>query len=115
MIRLLAVIDRDLKKFRRNPVVLGMSLLMPIIYLVILGNSFQGKLVDLPVAVVNLDTGPQAKRVMENLRAVQAGPKTFSLLILNDSQDALAGVKEGRYKAAILIPADFSRKVTLKA
>ncbi len=57
MTRLLAVIERDLKKFKRNPVVLGMSILMPIIYLVILGNSFQGKLTDLPLAVVSQDGG----------------------------------------------------------
>ena len=64
MTRLLAVVTRDLLKFRRNPVVLGMSILMPIIYLVILGNSFQGKLQGLPMAVVNHDTGPHAKRVI---------------------------------------------------
>jgi hypothetical protein len=52
MIRLFAVIERDLKKLQRNPVVLAMSLLMPLIYFVILGNSFQGKLTDLPVAAV---------------------------------------------------------------
>lgn len=79
MRRLLAVIERDLIKFKRNPVVIGMSILMPILYLLILGNSFQGKLTDLPVAVVNQDTGPYAKRVMENLRAIQAGPKTFRI------------------------------------
>lgn len=115
MIRLLAVIERDLKKFRRNPVVLAMSILMPIIYLVILGNSFQGKLIDLPVAVVNQDTGPHAKRVMENLRAVQAGPETFSLVSVKDEREAVDGVKKGRYKAAVIIPADFSKKVTRQA
>jgi ABC-2 type transport system permease protein len=114
MIRLFAVIERDLKKFQRNPVVLAMSLLMPLIYLVILGNSFQGKLTDLPVAVVNQGTGPHAKRVMENLRAIQAGPKTFSLQTMKDTQEAVDGVKEGRYKAAIVIPADFSKRVSLK-
>jgi ABC-2 type transport system permease protein len=115
MIRLFAVIERDLKKFQRNPVVLAMSLLMPLIYLVILGNSFQGKLTDLPVAVVNQDAGPYAKRVMENLRAIQAGPKTFLLLPMKDMQEAIVGVKEGRYKAAVVIPADFSKRVSLQA
>ncbi|MBF0555253.1 MAG: ABC transporter permease, partial [Nitrospirae bacterium] len=115
MIRLFAVIERDLKKFKRNPVVLGMSMLMPIIYLIIIGNSFQGKLMDLPVAVVNHDTGPQAKRVMEYLRAIQTGPKTFSLLGVSDERLAIAAVKEGRYKAAIIIPADFCKRITLQA
>jgi ABC-2 type transport system permease protein len=57
LVRLLAVVERDLKKFRRNPMVLAMSILMPIIYLLILGNSFQGKLQGLPLVVVNRDPG----------------------------------------------------------
>ena len=89
MIRLLAVIERDLKKFRRNPVVLAMSILMPIIYLVILGNSFQGKLQALPVAVVDQDAGPFARRLIENLHAVEEGPKTFVLLALKDQREAV--------------------------
>ncbi len=114
MIRLLAVIERDLKKFRRNPVVLAMSILMPIIYLVILGNSFQGKLTSLPVVIVSHDTGPFAKRVVENLRAIEAGPQTFTLIIMTDENTAVEGVRQGLYKAALVIPPDFSRRVTLQ-
>ena len=113
MIRLLAVIERDLKKFRRNPVVLAMSILMPIIYLLILGNSFQGKLTSLPVVIVSHDTGPFAKRVVENLRAIEAGPETFTLIVMKDENDAIEGVRHGRYKAALIIPGDFSARVTL--
>jgi ABC-2 type transport system permease protein len=115
MIRLMAVIDRDLKKFRRNPVVLAMSILMPIIYLVILGNSFQGKLQALPVVMVDQDAGPSAKRLIENLRAIEAGPKTFMLLSRKDQNEAIDGVKKGVYKAALIIPSDFSKRVFTKA
>jgi ABC-2 type transport system permease protein len=115
MIRLLAVIERDLKKFKRNPLVIAMSVVMPIVYLIILGNSFQGKLVSLPVALVNQDSGPYAKRVAENLRAVEAGPGTFSLLAMKDQSQALEGIKKGIYKAAVIIPPDFSKKVVLKS
>jgi ABC-2 type transport system permease protein len=115
MIRLLAVIERDFKKFRRNPMVLAMSILMPIIYLVILGNSFQGKLQALPLVVVNQDHGPYARRLMENLRAVQTGPQTFTISTATDNKKAIDGVRQGKYKAALIIPPDFSKKVDLKA
>jgi ABC-2 type transport system permease protein len=115
MRRLLAVIERDLIKFKRNPIVIAMSILMPILYLLILGNSFQGKLTDLPVAVVNQDTGPYAKRVMENLRAIQAGPKTFRITNLSSEGEAVNGVKDGRFKAAFIIPGDFSKRMSLQA
>ncbi len=114
-VRLLAVIDRDLKKFRRNPVVIAMSVLMPILYLVILGNSFQGKLVGLPLAVVKLDTGESSRLVMENLRAIEAGPRTFSIVALSDQREAVDGVRSGLFKGAIIIPDDFSRKIAMHA
>jgi ABC-2 type transport system permease protein len=115
MIRLLAVIERDLKKFKRNPVVIAMSILMPVIYLLILGNSFQGKLKYLPVAVIIQDSGPSARRIAENLRAIEAGPGTFSLIHLKDQREGIEGVKAGRYKAAIVIPPDFSKRVAMNA
>jgi ABC-2 type transport system permease protein len=115
MIRLLAVIERDLKKFRRNPIALAMSILMPIIYLVILGNSFQGKLQALPIVVVNRDSGPYSRSVMDNLRAVEAGPKTFTIYTAADERAALDGVRKGKYKAGLILPPDFSKKVVLKS
>ena len=108
---MLAVIDRDLKKFRRNPLVLAMSIMMPILYLLILGHSFQGKLKGLPLAVVKQEDGTAARRLLENLRAVEIGPRTLRLRLLADQDSALAGVRDGDYKAALLIPADFSRRV----
>jgi len=114
-LRLSAVVDRDWKKFRRNPVVIAMSILMPIIYLMILGHSFQGKLRGLPLAVVNQDPGPSARRVLENLRAVAAGPETIEVFVVANDAAAVEGVRNGVYKAALIMPPDFSKKVSLKA
>jgi ABC-2 type transport system permease protein len=115
MSRLRAVVERDLKKFRRNPIAIAMSVLMPIVYLVILGNSFQGKLQALPLVVVNQDSGPYSRKVLESLRAVEAGPKTLTIRMSQNEKDAIDGVKSGRYKAGLIIPPDFSRKVVLKS
>lgn len=115
MIRLMAVIDRDFKKFRRNPVVLAMSIFMPVLYLIILGNSFQGKLRHVPVVVVNQDPGTFSTRMLENLRAVEAGPRTLTLESAADPGTAIEGVRTGRYKAALIIPTDFSKRVIADA
>ncbi len=113
MTRLLAVIERDIKKFRRNPVVVVMSFTMPLLYLVILGNSFQGKLKSLPLAVVNQDSGTYATRIIENLRAIEAGAKTFAILQLKNPDTAIDGVRSGRYKATLIIPPDFTKRIML--
>ncbi|HQJ09302.1 MAG TPA: ABC transporter permease, partial [Deltaproteobacteria bacterium] len=115
MMRIQAVIQRDLLKFGRNPLIVIMSIFMPILYLVILGSSFQGKLVGLPMVVVNKDTGWHSRNLLNNLRAIAAGPKTFTISMTDSEQEAFDGVKEGRYKAALIIPSDYSRSVATKA
>ncbi|HUW49412.1 MAG TPA: ABC transporter permease [Sulfuricella sp.] len=115
ILRLSAVIDRDLKKFMRNPIVIGMSFLMPIIYLVIMGNSFQGKLQSLPLVVINHDSGRQARDLFDNLRAIESGPATLTIFQAKDEQAAVADVRNGKYKAALIIPSDFSKRVDLKS
>src|SRR5260370_14935803 len=75
-LKFLAIMRRDLKKLTRNPITLISVILMPIVYLVIIGNSFQGQLRHLPIVVVEQDHGLYARRIVEQLLALQAGPET---------------------------------------
>ncbi|MBI5561972.1 MAG: ABC transporter permease [Deltaproteobacteria bacterium] len=109
--RLLAFIERDLRKFARNPIVVGVSILMPIIYLVILGNSFQGELKNLPLAVVDKDAGPYARRAMELLRAIESGTRTVRLTVSPDEEAAMRGLRDGAYKAVLVIPPRWSAEI----
>ncbi len=110
MHRFFAILERDLRKFVRNPLVVVVSILMPIIYLVILGNSFQGDLKNLPVAVVDLDRGPFAADALNMLRAVEAGPKSIDVIRVADHGEALSGLRQGAFKAVLIIPENSSRK-----
>jgi ABC-2 type transport system permease protein len=107
----LAIMRRDMLKLRRNPLTLISTVLMPIIYLVIIGNSFQGQLKHLPVVVVAQDHGEFARRLMEQLLALEAGPKTLRLSFMADSQRAIDAVRNGEFKGAIVIPPNFSHSV----
>jgi ABC-2 type transport system permease protein len=111
MTRLIAVIERDLLKFRRNPIVVAVSILMPLLYLIILGNSFQGKLTKLPLIIVDIDPGPYSRQLIDRLRAVEAGPRTFTVMTTKDQRGAIDAVRAGRFKAALIIPPDFSMDI----
>lgn len=111
MTQLLAVVERDLRRFIRNPLVLLSSVLMPLLYLVILGSSFQGELKNLSLAIVNMDNGPYAHRVIERLNALEAGPGNIRIFMVADQGKAVEGVREGRYKGALILPHDFSRNM----
>lgn len=114
MNRFLAIFERDLRKFIRNPLVVAVSILMPILYLVILGNSFQGELKNLSLAVVDLDRGPYAVRVFELLHDIEAGPKTVDVYNIPDQGKAMQGLRAGDYKAVLVIPPDFSKDIIRK-
>jgi ABC-2 type transport system permease protein len=107
----LAIMRRDLLKLRRNPLTLISTILMPIIYLVIIGNSFQGQLKHLPVVVVAQDHGEYARRVVEQLLALQAGPKTIVVSFMADPGEAIEQVRKGHFKGAVIIPPNFSHSV----
>ena len=66
MNRMLAIIERELRKFFRSPSLMLTSMVFPLIQLVILGNAFGGKITDARVGVVDYDRGPQAVRVHDH-------------------------------------------------
>jgi ABC-2 type transport system permease protein len=106
-----AIMRRDLLKLARNPLTIVTSVLLPIIYLVIFGNSFQGVLKHLPVVIVSQDNGPYAIRVMEQMQALTAGPKTITVAYNTDAGEAIRDVRNGVYKAALIIPPGFSHNI----
>jgi ABC-2 type transport system permease protein len=106
-----SIMRRDLLKLGRNPLTVFTSVLLPIIYLVIFGNSFQGVLKHLPIVIVSHDNGPYAIRVMEQMQALAAGPKTIAITYKNDAGEAIRDVRDGVYKAALIIPAGFSHDI----
>ena len=110
-IKMWAIMRRDLLKLRRNPITLLSVILMPIVYLIIIGNSFNGQLKHLPLVVVSQDHGLYARRVVEQLEALEAGPQTVDLTYMSDPGDAIRDVRDGIYKGVVVIPPNFSHAV----
>jgi ABC-2 type transport system permease protein len=57
MNRMFAIVEREMRKFFRSPTLMIMSLMMPLVQLVILGNAFGGKIVGARVAWSTTITG----------------------------------------------------------
>ncbi|MGE5142008.1 MAG: ABC transporter permease, partial [Acidobacteriota bacterium] len=75
-----AIVERELRRFRRSPMLLVMSLMLPIVQLLILGYAFGGKVQHLKVALVDQDGGVPAVKMRELSNAVAANAKTFSFI-----------------------------------
>jgi ABC-2 type transport system permease protein len=111
MNRMSAIIEREMRKFFRSPTLMIMSLMMPILQLIIIGNAFGGKIVGTHVAVVDHDHGPQSVKVREAFAAVAANIKTFSTIDYSNEVQAREDVRTGKIDAAVIIPEQYSRRV----
>jgi ABC-2 type transport system permease protein len=111
MIRLWAIIERDLRRFRHSPALMAMSMIMPLVQLVVLGYAFGGKVKGLRVGVVDQDGGVPAVEIREMCQAVAANARTFRAVTYHDQSAAVSDLRNGRLDGVLVIPPHFSRAV----
>jgi ABC-2 type transport system permease protein len=111
MHRTLAIIEREMRRFRRSPMLIIMSMMMPIVQLIVLGYAFGGNVKHLKVAVVDQDHGVPAVRIRELASAVASGSHTFDIVNYADPGVALTDLRNGVVNGVLTIPPDFSRRV----
>src|SRR5262245_9505084 len=109
-----AIIERELRRFRRSPILIVMSMVMPIVQLVVLGYAFGGNVKHLKLAIVDQDHGVPAVRIREMTSAVSSGARTLDTVDYADQGDAISDLRNGRVNGVLTIPADFSRRVLAK-
>jgi ABC-2 type transport system permease protein len=105
------MIERDLRRFRRSPVLVVVSIIMPLVQLVVLGYAFGGKIKNLEIGVVNEDHGLPSVKLEEMCQAVAANAKTFNTIAYTDKAQAMRDLRNGKINGVLDIPPEFSRKV----
>ena len=105
------MIERDLRRFRRSPVLVIVSIIMPLVQLVVLGYAFGGKIKNLEIGVVNEDHGLPSVKLEEMCQAVAANAKTFNTIAYTDKAQAMRDLRNGKINGVLDIPPEFSRKV----
>ena len=116
MQRTLAIIEREMRRFRRSPQLMIMSMIMPIMQLVVLGNAFGGNVKHVKVGVVDQDRGVPAVRIRELASAAASGSKVVDIVQeYADQGVALADLRNGRINGVLTIPPDFSRRVLARS
>lgn len=111
MNRMMAIVEREMRKFFRSPALMLASMIFPLVQLIILGNAFGGKIRDARVAIVDQDGGPQALRIRQAFDAVRANIRTFSPIYYDNEQQAKDDVHNGKLEGAVIIPPQYSRRV----
>jgi len=109
--RMMALVERDMRKFFRSPALMMAAMVFPLVQLIVLGNAFGGKIHDAKLGLVDHDNGPQAIRVLEALRAVEGNARTFKTTIYTDERQMVDDVRKGHLAAGLVIPPQFSRDI----
>src|SRR5580704_4915954 len=98
MYRAWAIVERELRRFRRSPMLIVMVGVLPL----------------LQVGIVDQDGGLPAVRVRELAGAVAGGARTFETVQYADQGRALDDLRNGRINGVLTIPPGFSRRVLQK-
>src|SRR5262249_28033188 len=102
--RMMALVERDLRKFFRSPALMMAAMVFPLVQLIVLGNAFGGKIRDAKLGIVDHDHGPQAVRIVEALRAVQSNARTFLPIVYIDEQPMGDALRKDNVHAVLVIP-----------
>jgi ABC-2 type transport system permease protein len=111
MNRMMAIVEREMRKFFRSPALMLASMIFPLVQLIILGNAFGGKIHDARVAIVDQDGGPQALKIREAFDSVRVNIRTFVPIYYDSDKQAQEDVRNGKLEGAVIIPPQFSRRV----
>jgi len=110
-----AIIEREMRRFRRSPVLIVIAMVMPLVQLVVLGYAFGGNVKHLKLAIVDQDRGVPAVKVRELAAAISSGARTIDTIDYADPGVALTDLRNGRVNGVLTIPPEFSRRVLERA
>ena len=111
MNRMLAIVEREMRKFFRSPTLMLASMIFPLVQLIVLGNAFGGKIRDAKLGVVDQDGGTQALKIREAFDSVRANIRTFVPVYYDNDKQAMEDVRNGKIQGAVIIPPQYSRRV----
>jgi ABC-2 type transport system permease protein len=111
MNRMMAIVEREMRKFFRSPALMLVAMIFPLVQLIILGNAFGGKIRDVKLGLVDEDGGTQSLKIREAFDSVHANIRTFEPVYYHDEVTAKNDVGNGKIQGALIIPPEYSRRV----
>jgi ABC-2 type transport system permease protein len=111
MNRMMAIVEREMRKFFRSPALMLVAMIFPLVQLIVLGNAFGGKIRDAKLGLVDEDGGTQALKIREAFDSVRANLRTFQPVYYSDEKQAVLDVRNGKIQGAVIIPPQYSRRV----
>ena len=110
--RVIALTKKEMKKTVREPAVLFMIFLFPIVFVFAFGSAFSGGGQPIyNIGVVNMDQG-NSINASQTLLTALSDTKILNLQMYSDNQTAQNDLSQGSIQAVMIVPTDFSQSFT---
>ena len=107
--RLLAVAKKETREILRDPITLGIAIVLPVLMMFLFSYAISLDVKEIALAVVDEDNSPESRDYVASF--LHSG--YFRLHVtLHDIQEAEPLLHRGTIRAALHIPADFSRNLS---
>ena len=107
--RVIALTKKEMKKTVREPAVLFMIFLFPIVFVFAFGSAFSGGGQPIyNIGVVNMDQG-NSVNASQTLLTALSDTKILNLQMYSDNQTAQNDLSQGSIQAVMIVPTDFSQ------
>jgi ABC-2 type transport system permease protein len=108
-----AIWKREMRKWYRNRTQLISSLLLPVLFLVIVGNAYSGDFSHVRIVIINNDShtpGSVFSELLQNYTVPNSVVLVFDVLGVNTTtiDEARVLIDQGKLDGAIVIPVNFS-------
>ena len=105
--RLWTLIRREVRATFRDPFTVSMLIAVPVMALLVFSFTVSSEVHDLPLAVLDGDHSPESRRLVAEI-----GASGWFVPMPVAARDVITrGLRDATYKAGLVIPADFSRRM----
>ncbi len=105
--RTFAQVRKELRQLTRDRLAVALALLLPLIQLMLMGQSLAFIVRDLPVVVQDFDDSPASRELVDTFRA----SRTFRIIAWPPDRNPEHAFTENVARGALIIPRDFGRKI----
>jgi ABC-2 type transport system permease protein len=105
-----AICQRAYVTLWRQPVLIISTMAFPVVYLLVLGNALNRDLQSVPLAVVNEAGNGLAAECLRGAMALESGRNLVHILPVADRDEAVRGLRRGRYRGIWILPVGLSRQ-----
>ncbi|MCF6764862.1 ABC transporter permease [Thiotrichales bacterium 19S3-7] len=106
--RFMAILIKEFIQMRRDPVTIGMIVIIPLIQIIIFGYAINVNPKHLPTAVLNYDPSPITREIISSIKNTNYFNLEYSNLSPQRANEQLA---QGKIQFIIQIPANFTRGI----